>query len=143
MVLFFVLFFFFKQKTAYEIVSGDWSSDVCSSDLATRERARTAGLGTPELGCDPGGPGRSRTAPDGAWRAAHARAAAAISARHVRRPDPGRQRGHPLDPWRGPLRSALVGPVGRGRDRAGHDLVGWSRLLRPQGRAQPAPVRLV
>jgi len=27
-------FFFFKQKTAYEIRSGDWSSDVCSSDLA-------------------------------------------------------------------------------------------------------------
>ena len=26
---------FFKQKTAYEIVTGDWSSDVCSSDLAT------------------------------------------------------------------------------------------------------------
>ena len=25
--------FFFKQKTAYEIASGDWSSDVCSSDL--------------------------------------------------------------------------------------------------------------
>ena len=24
---------FFKQKTAYEIGSGDWSSDVCSSDL--------------------------------------------------------------------------------------------------------------
>ena len=29
----FLLFFFFKQKTAYEIVSRDWSSDVCSSDL--------------------------------------------------------------------------------------------------------------
>ena len=28
-----VVFFFFKQKTAYEIVSRDWSSDVCSSDL--------------------------------------------------------------------------------------------------------------
>ena len=28
-----VIFFFFKQKTAYEIVSRDWSSDVCSSDL--------------------------------------------------------------------------------------------------------------
>ena len=27
-------FFFFKQKTAYEIVSRDWSSDVCSSDLS-------------------------------------------------------------------------------------------------------------
>ena len=23
----------FKQKTAYEIIAGDWSSDVCSSDL--------------------------------------------------------------------------------------------------------------
>ena len=28
-----VIFFFFKQKTAYEIGTGDWSSDVCSSDL--------------------------------------------------------------------------------------------------------------
>jgi len=27
------LFFFFKQKTAYEIKRCDWSSDVCSSDL--------------------------------------------------------------------------------------------------------------
>ena len=26
-------FFFFKQKTAYEILTCDWSSDVCSSDL--------------------------------------------------------------------------------------------------------------
>src|SRR3546814_4419805 len=29
------LFFFFKQKTAYEMRISDWSSDVCSSDLAT------------------------------------------------------------------------------------------------------------
>src|SRR3546814_8479267 len=28
-----VLFFFFKQKTAYEMRISDWSSDVCSSDL--------------------------------------------------------------------------------------------------------------
>jgi LmbE family N-acetylglucosaminyl deacetylase len=28
-----LLFFFFKQKTAYEMWYGDWSSDVCSSDL--------------------------------------------------------------------------------------------------------------
>ena len=28
-----VVFFFFKQKTAYEILTCDWSSDVCSSDL--------------------------------------------------------------------------------------------------------------
>src|SRR3546814_4967320 len=28
------MFFFFKQKTAYEMRIIDWSSDVCSSDLA-------------------------------------------------------------------------------------------------------------
>src|SRR3546814_7424928 len=28
------MFFFFKQKTAYEMRISDWSSDVCSSDLA-------------------------------------------------------------------------------------------------------------
>src|SRR3546814_2212988 len=31
------MFFFFKQKTAYEMRISDWSSDVCSSDL---EKAR-------------------------------------------------------------------------------------------------------
>src|SRR3546814_10649249 len=30
----FFLFFFFKQKTAYDVRISDWSSDVCSSDLA-------------------------------------------------------------------------------------------------------------
>src|SRR3546814_11377005 len=29
------MFFFFKQKTAYEMRISDWSSDVCSSDLST------------------------------------------------------------------------------------------------------------
>src|SRR3546814_1618023 len=35
LTLFFLLFlfFFFKQKTAYEMRISDWSSDVCSSDL--------------------------------------------------------------------------------------------------------------
>src|SRR3546814_6644330 len=32
--LFLLVFFFFKQKTAYELRISDWSSDVCSSDLA-------------------------------------------------------------------------------------------------------------
>src|SRR3546814_8877609 len=32
------MFFFFKQKTAYEMRISDWSSDVCSSDLS-RQRA--------------------------------------------------------------------------------------------------------
>src|SRR3546814_4584639 len=33
-----VLFFFCKQKTAYEMRISDWSSDVCSSDLQFRRR---------------------------------------------------------------------------------------------------------
>src|SRR3546814_1913156 len=31
--LYCLFFFFFKQKTAYEMRMSDWSSDVCSSDL--------------------------------------------------------------------------------------------------------------
>src|SRR5881398_3425223 len=38
--------FCFKQKTAYEMLSGDWSSDVCSSDLSEpRIRHPQSGLG--------------------------------------------------------------------------------------------------
>src|SRR3546814_2559878 len=37
-----VLFFFFKQKTAYEMRISDWSSDVCSSDLAHWEASRVS-----------------------------------------------------------------------------------------------------
>src|SRR3546814_9444345 len=35
-------FFFFKQKTAYEMRISDWSSDVCSSDLHDRRPAARA-----------------------------------------------------------------------------------------------------
>src|SRR3546814_992282 len=35
----FTLFFFFKQKTAYEMRISDWSSDVCSSDLTRVKEA--------------------------------------------------------------------------------------------------------
>src|SRR3546814_16067682 len=40
------MFFFFKQKTAYEMRISDWSSDVCSSDLQTSKAGpvRRAGL---------------------------------------------------------------------------------------------------
>src|SRR3546814_5362512 len=34
-------FFFFKQKTAYEMRISDWSSDVCSSDLTVYMRGVT------------------------------------------------------------------------------------------------------
>src|SRR3546814_6623081 len=40
-------FFFFKQKTAYEMRISDWSSDVCSSDLCDRDRRQ----GQPARGC--------------------------------------------------------------------------------------------
>src|SRR3546814_8019839 len=33
-------FFFFKQKTAYEMRISDWSSDVCSSDLLAQRMLR-------------------------------------------------------------------------------------------------------
>ena len=38
-----VVFFFFKQKTAYEVCGRDWSSDVCSSDLGWGERGERGG----------------------------------------------------------------------------------------------------
>src|SRR3546814_6118407 len=37
---FIFVFFFFKQKTAYEMRISDWSSDVCSSDLSPLDRVR-------------------------------------------------------------------------------------------------------
>src|SRR3546814_19491888 len=36
----YMCFFFFRQKTTYEMRISDWSSDVCSSDLAGRSAAR-------------------------------------------------------------------------------------------------------
>src|SRR3546814_6007803 len=52
--LFFLLcliFFFFKQKTAYEMRISDWSSDVCSSDLTKLFHQPTRGFHTfPALG---------------------------------------------------------------------------------------------
>src|SRR6056297_2848335 len=37
-------FFFFKQKTAYEILRSDWSSDVCSSDLVLKDMRLVSGV---------------------------------------------------------------------------------------------------
>src|SRR3546814_9227859 len=44
-------FFFFKQKTAYEMRISDWSSDVCSSDLLGGPGGR--GDVAAEIGCAP------------------------------------------------------------------------------------------
>src|SRR3546814_500017 len=42
-------FFFFKQKTAYEMRISDWSSDVCSSDLAMAQKGTAVVLAQPQL----------------------------------------------------------------------------------------------
>src|SRR3546814_14103463 len=42
-----MIVFFFKQKTAYEMRISDWSSDVCSSDLAPLFGAGTGGFAVP------------------------------------------------------------------------------------------------
>src|SRR3546814_11969760 len=50
---FFDIFFFFKQKTAYEMRISDWSSDVCSSDLVfRREQPRRDAKNLPLLAAD-------------------------------------------------------------------------------------------
>src|SRR3546814_5363802 len=41
------IFFFFKQKTAYEMRISDWSSDVCSSDLTISSKASPGSDGLP------------------------------------------------------------------------------------------------
>src|SRR3546814_1852590 len=59
----FLFFFFFKQKTAYEMRISDWSSDVCSSDLVPARPVRLpilrVGQGTDLRPCDPAPAGRA------------------------------------------------------------------------------------
>src|SRR3546814_1579133 len=80
------LFFFFKQKTAYEMRISDWSSDVCSSDLAGLAAFTTAPTSGSEGGLDRAGSTRS----------VH-RASSDHSSTRGRRPS-----GHPGSTQRGP-----------------------------------------
>src|SRR3546814_9204426 len=69
----FLFFFFFKQKTAYEMRISDWSSDVCSSDLLP---GLHAALQLPPLFGGRSGPlWRSQPPRYRAWQAGMARAA--------------------------------------------------------------------
>src|SRR3546814_2349824 len=54
------LFFFFKQKTAYEMRISDWSSDVCSSDLADQAGLAEALAGNIVIGLVAAGQGGNR-----------------------------------------------------------------------------------
>src|SRR3546814_10434207 len=78
----FVFFFFFKQKTAYEMRISDWSSDVCSSDL----RTAPAALSLPDgllLAGFPGAPAAASAT--GRWPPAMTPGAAAGSGARSRR----------------------------------------------------------
>src|SRR3546814_1205380 len=76
-------FFFFKQKTAYEMRISDWSSDVCSSDLEQRpeaEAVRAAIVGD-----------------DGEFLDAVPQQAGDQMFRIARKPEPAGHDGHPVE----------------------------------------------
>src|SRR3546814_4231111 len=56
-----LLFFFFKQKTAYEMRISDWSSDVCSSDLSVGPGYRPRAPPTPAARSRGGAPSTTRS----------------------------------------------------------------------------------
>src|SRR3546814_6451360 len=64
-MLWLFFFFFFKQKTAYEMRISDWSSDVCSSDLVGTEPCveLMAGTGLDQGGGIPVGPALETSVP--------------------------------------------------------------------------------
>src|SRR3546814_7562706 len=65
-----MVFFFFKQKTAYEMRISDWSSDVCSSDLTISFGAGVAAV----TFCTGGGASCARPVPAAARQSAVAKA---------------------------------------------------------------------
>src|SRR3546814_783052 len=72
-------FFFFKQKTAYEMRISDWSSDVCSSDLEWRSQSNGYGLTETFTLCTWAEPEEQ----DGEFRVTHGRALPGIDLRIV------------------------------------------------------------
>src|SRR3546814_652068 len=60
-----IVFFFVKQKTAYEMRISDWSSDVCSSDLGHTPERCCAGEAVPSAapGAPAAGPASQRSGP--------------------------------------------------------------------------------
>src|SRR3546814_8966876 len=126
-------FFFFKQKTAYEMRISDWSSDVCSSDLHAREPAQPAsGLsdraGRPERpdgeeprGRDGGAEGAARLAPHPPGRAS-----CAVLRERLDLADPGVRRAGPAPvaatarDRRRPARQHALPPPGPAAARGGH-----------------------
>src|ERR1039457_1395675 len=96
--------FFFKQKTAYEI-QGDWSSDVCSSDLSTAVHRNRVSL------VPPGG----EVADHGEGCVASEARQRRDGARQIQRR--GERDGCPVDQSEGAYRIGLAGVAGLGRQR--------------------------
>src|SRR3546814_2680900 len=77
--IYMMFFFFFKQKTAYEMRISDWSSDVCSSDLkflrhcpgggGQLHRPQMVGRGVDEVAAQQHGTDHRAGAPDKIGRA--------------------------------------------------------------------------
>src|SRR3546814_11902138 len=112
-----MFFFFFKQKTAYEMRISDWSSDVCSSDL----RCRAPGPRASAIGAPAGVGRRGRESGRCAWTGA-------ASAR-VRRCRRWRRCGGRRRPA---IRVARVDRkgVGEGKRVAGRVDIGGSRVIK-------------
>src|SRR3546814_4277902 len=91
--------FFFKQKTAYEMRISDWSSDVCSSDLAQRQIVVRGGELTRH---GKGHPAKAAMCP----RESHLPAALVIVLSHRRRGNT------PASPEYDPLERVLYGAKG-------------------------------
>src|SRR3546814_3226579 len=76
---FILMFFFFKQKTAYELRISDWSSDVCSSDLGRGAGCHSNARAHPARTAPPARRENGRSASPG-WRASRRRSPPAASA---------------------------------------------------------------
>src|SRR5216110_3789424 len=134
------IFFFFKQKTAYEISSRDWSSDVCSSDLPGRRlrprprAGRTTPRGPPG-GCSGCGTSSNRLGLHPARRAFSSWRRTAVSSRVLEGGHAGER--FPFEELeRGP---ASGGDVGELVFEPGH---GRGRISAPDDRRRAALPRL-
>src|SRR3546814_10044346 len=78
-LVFFFGFFFFKQKTAYEMRISDWSSDVCSSDLARAARVLLRHRPAPDAQLHLDGGLRLRAVDDGGGRFAGRRLSSVLA----------------------------------------------------------------
>src|SRR3546814_9758770 len=113
------MFFFFKQKTAYEMRISDWSSDVCSSDLRTFAQECSDASRSP----------RNRRTADAARRIAE-----------CRNPSPPRARRacmKVVDNVARAFAPAGVGNIGVGFDLLGHSIDGPRDVARVRRVAAP------